>query len=75
MDFLSLLGVPYHAPGIFFLGTEFLFKFILAYCANFASPAVNRVLFVMILAPQSCLHPFDALTPILAIQGHCLIRE
>ena len=33
MDFLDLLGVPYHAPGVFFLGTDFLFKSILAFCA------------------------------------------
>ena len=32
MDFLDLLGVPYHAPGVFFLGTDFLFKSILAFC-------------------------------------------
>ena len=32
MDFLDLLGVPYHALGVFFLGTDFLFKSILALC-------------------------------------------
>ena len=32
MDFLDLLGVPYHALVVFFLGTDFLFKSILAYC-------------------------------------------
>ena len=36
MDFLDLLGVPYHAPGVFFLGTDFLFKSILAFCEIFA---------------------------------------
>ena len=35
MDFLDLLGVPYHAPRVFFLGTDFLFKFILAFCGSF----------------------------------------
>ena len=32
MDFLDLLWVPYHAQGVFFLGTDFLFKSILAFC-------------------------------------------
>ena len=32
MDFLDLLGVSYHASVVFFLGTVFLFKSILAYC-------------------------------------------
>ena len=59
MDFLDLLGVPYHAPGVFFLGTDFLFKSILAFCETIQKLCSLKGSFILFkLVPETSYSKF-----------------